>query len=49
MAKYKQKLIDKVLFYDIQPISSRNTNIVGSKPNNKDGKKRNTERVVKQR
>lgn len=49
MAKYKQKLIDKVLFYDIQPTDSRNTNIVGSKPNNKDGKKLNSKGVVKPR
>ena len=49
MARYKQKLIDKVLFHDLQPTISRITNPPGKPCDDKDGKKRNPKGVVKQR
>ncbi len=49
MAKYKQKLIDKVLFYDLQPNNRGAANVAGGKPNDKNSKKCNPKGVVKQR
>jgi len=46
---YKEKLIKKVLFRDVQSTDKNNNNTVGKPRNNKDGKKRDSKGVVKQR
>lgn len=45
--KYKQKLIDKVLKRDLQPINLNDNRPAGKPRNDKDGKKCDAGRVAK--
>lgn len=49
MIKYKQKLIDKVLFHDLQSTKNNNTRPAVKSRNDKDSKKPAAKGVVKQR
>jgi hypothetical protein len=46
---YKKALIQRVLFYDLQPVNNNNNKSASKPRNDKDGKTRNTERVVAKR
>ena len=43
---YKKALIQKVLFYDLQPINNNNTKSAGKSQNDRDGKKCNAKGVA---
>ena len=49
MAKYLQKLIDKVLFHDLQRTDKDDNHATGKPRTNKDGKKPTAKRVVTKR
>ena len=46
---YKKALIQRVLFYDLQPVNNNNNKSVAKPRNDKDCKVRNTERVATKR
>ena len=46
---YKKALIQRVLFYDLQPVNNNNNKPIAKSRNDKDGKTRNTQRVVAKR
>ena len=46
---YKKALIQKVLFYDLQPINNNNNKSIAKPRNDRNSKVRNTERVATKR
>jgi hypothetical protein len=46
---YKKALIQRVLFYDLQPVNNNNNKPAAKSRNDKNGKVRNPERVATKR
>lgn len=46
---YKKALIQRVLFYDLQPVNNNNNKSTAKSRNDKNSKVRNTERVATKR
>lgn len=46
---YKKALIQRVLFYDLQPVNNNNNKSAAKSRNDKNSKVRNTERVATKR